>query len=816
MTVFVDALDETGPESTIYLANYFHRLLGRAGKQGAAVRICISCRHYPIIGSTRAMEIWVEEHNGRDIAAYVQDTLAETEMEMEAIGTPSEGSRQMLIANLIQQANCVFRWARLIIPHTRRRLDEEQSFQTIYNWLRKIPPDLEDVYQYILTHVIEVWNLKESLQLFQWLCLAERPLTVVELRYAMAAGNAEISNFQMPMEHVPGFIQSDKLMKLKIKVLSAGLAEVVSNGDSNETAQVVHQSVTDFLRKRGLAVLSNLLGTRSLPLKAKAEETELQSQAILYRSCLTYLAAHRLREEMPPEDTERAINNKALRDDLNRSHPFLFYATLNIFIHGRQAADRRVSIMPNEKDVLKQVETHFVSLHRITYPRRPTHPARGTRVIHIAAAANLVDLLRDFSLGDKELATKDQDRNTALHIAARYGHIKAGTILRKALGAANCESRNMTGRTPLAEAARFRQIKFVEWLLHEGAQLESTIGKGRSALQEASLRGYRDIVEMLLSAGAEVNEKGDFLGNSLESACAYGNIATVKMLLNAGANVNAQNDQGRTALHLAVDSYPHAQRHMIVQIIIDAGADVNAHSGEHGTVLQAAAVESETSSGDLQILIDAGANVNAQSDRFCTALQAAVSGYGDRSELVQLLLDAGADVNCQGGELGNALQAAAHRPAIKALKMLLEAGANVNAEGGLYGTALQAAAYEGSSEIVRMLLNAGADVNARGGKSGNALHAAAYQGSSEVVQMLLKAGADVNTQGGESGNALQAAAYEGSIEVFQILLDAGADINAQGGLHGSALQAAEREGASKILQILLHAGADCQCSRRKI
>ncbi|KAJ5319115.1 uncharacterized protein N7506_011819 [Penicillium brevicompactum] len=211
VVVFVNALDETGPESAIYLANYFHRLLGRADKQGAAVRICISCRHYPIIGSTHAMEIWVEEHNGRDIAAYVQDTLAETEMEMEAIGTPSEGSRQMLIANLIQQADCVFQWARLIIPHTRRRLDEGQSFQTIYNWLREIPPDLEDVYQYILTHVIEVWNLKESLQLFQWLCLAERPLTVVELRYAMAAGNAEISNFQMPMEHVPGFIQSDKL-----------------------------------------------------------------------------------------------------------------------------------------------------------------------------------------------------------------------------------------------------------------------------------------------------------------------------------------------------------------------------------------------------------------------------------------------------------------------------------------------------------------------------------------------------------------------------------------------------------------------------
>jgi hypothetical protein len=55
VTVFVDALDETRAESAQQLAAYFHRLIERAAKKNAAIRICISCRHYPIIGSAQAI-----------------------------------------------------------------------------------------------------------------------------------------------------------------------------------------------------------------------------------------------------------------------------------------------------------------------------------------------------------------------------------------------------------------------------------------------------------------------------------------------------------------------------------------------------------------------------------------------------------------------------------------------------------------------------------------------------------------------------------------------------------------------------------------
>lgn len=78
--IFVDALDEAGAESAQHLAAYFHRLIDRAEKKDVAVQICISCRHYPIMESDPTREICVEHHNHDDIARYIKDIIADTDV----------------------------------------------------------------------------------------------------------------------------------------------------------------------------------------------------------------------------------------------------------------------------------------------------------------------------------------------------------------------------------------------------------------------------------------------------------------------------------------------------------------------------------------------------------------------------------------------------------------------------------------------------------------------------------------------------------------------------------------------------------------
>ncbi|KAJ5148974.1 hypothetical protein N7448_000552 [Penicillium atrosanguineum] len=784
IVIFVDALDEAGAESAQQLAAYFHRLIDRAEKRDVAVRICISCRHYPIVESARAREIYVEDHNHDDIATYIKGIFPDAEVG----DSPGQETGEALAEQLIQQCNGVFQWAHLIMPLIRQKISEGESFDDIRHWLHEVPAGLEDVYTYILNNVIERRNRAQSFLLFQWVSFAERPLTVTEMRYALAAQNAEVTFSQNTWEKIDGFVESNERMKRRIQALSGGLAEVVLSENHNETVQVVHQSVNDFLRAKGLGLLCHDIGTSTLPVDS--EKIIYQCQAILYRTCLVYLATVHMPRKML-NDLQR-IEEESLQE-----WPLLTYATYNLFIHAEKAAGSRADVLQNELDILQRVIGRWVQIYQILNRLNQMCPPKGTTILHMAAAANLVDIIESVVSNGGDITNKDRIGNTAFHIAARHGHLTAGRILGEK--GADHEAKNDKGITPLIEAASCGHVKFVEWLLNEGAKVE-TSARSEGALQAASLRGHQRVVVIFLGAGADVNAQGGAYGNALQAATYGEHTEIVLMLLDAHADVNAQGGEFGNALQAAA----FRGSTEIVRILLDAQADVNAKGGRFGNALQAAAYQGSTEI--VRILLDARADVNTQGGEYGNALQAAA--FGGRTEIVRILLDAQADVNTQGGIYGNALQAAAYQGSTEIVRILLDARADVNTQGGEYSNALQATAFGGRTEIVRILLDAQADVNTQGGIYGNALQAAAFRGRTEMVRILLDAQADVNTQGGIYGNALQAAAFRGRTEIVRILLDAQADINAQGGEFGNALQAAAYHGSTEIVRILLDAQAD--------
>lgn len=551
VVVFVDALDEAGAKSAQQLAAYFHRLVSRAEKKKLCIQVCISCRHYPIMESGQNTEIKVEEHNQQDIATYIQDKLTNT----EAKDSTSQKMREMLVEKLTQQANGVFQWVHTVLPIIEQKVRERELFEDICRWLREVPAGLEDVYMYILSNVIEVSNRKQSFLFFQWVCLAERPLTVAEMRYALVAKNVREPLSPKKWERISGFIESNGHMLGRIKALSGGLAEVVPSTDNNETVQVVHQSVNDFLRTKGLKVLCQNIG---MDMSSMNEDKILsQCQATLYRSCLVYLAT--------VDILAGTGMFKETKEDLIWNCSLLNYATTNLFIHAEKAADCRSDIFQNEKDILQRVLCRWVQIYRNLYGYSRACPPEGTTLLHMAAAANLVDLIEPVVSDIKDVAIRNRDGDTALHSAARRGHVTAGKILRRK--GADQEAKNGSSKTPLFEAAGGGHIEFVEWLLDEGVDLK-TEGHG-GALQAASLGGFESIVEMLLRAGADVNAEGGPYGNALQAAASRGNSETVQILLGAGADVNTQRGEYGSPLLAAIHEGYADQ----VQLLLHAGAN---------------------------------------------------------------------------------------------------------------------------------------------------------------------------------------------------------------------------------------------------
>lgn len=186
ITIFVNALDKAGAKTTQQLAEYFHQLIGHTRKKKLALRIYILYRHYSIIESTRTTEIYIEDHNQENIAIYIKNILINT----ETGDNYNQEIRDILIEQLIHNINRIFQWTYFIILLIKQRILEKKLIEDICSWLRKVPADFEDIYIYLLNKIIIVQNRNQLFILFQWIYLAEQPLTVTEMQYILTAENA--------------------------------------------------------------------------------------------------------------------------------------------------------------------------------------------------------------------------------------------------------------------------------------------------------------------------------------------------------------------------------------------------------------------------------------------------------------------------------------------------------------------------------------------------------------------------------------------------------------------------------------------------
>ena len=169
------------------------------------------------------------------------------------------------------------------------------------------------------------------------------------------------------------------------------------------------------------------------------------------------------------------------------------------------------------------------------------------------------------------------------------------------------------------------------------------------------------LVEISLWAGANANYRDDDGRSALPVAVAHGDLEIVPLLLDAGADPNARTSDGEPAAAVAVRDGETA----ILAMLLDAGADPNAR-GESGIpVLVPAAIAGNAEI--VRLLLDAGADPNTLAEQDLSVLAIAVDR--GNTEVVRLLLAAGADPNGPG--IAELVQKSGHADLLE----LLEAGA---------------------------------------------------------------------------------------------------------------------------------------------
>ncbi|KAF8863066.1 hypothetical protein BDZ45DRAFT_584587, partial [Acephala macrosclerotiorum] len=417
--IFIDALDEsfstTKEKAAKELVTYFHFLreeTQRVGNGRKVVKTCISSRHYPIISTTFGVTINVEKENTLNMASYISRQL---KLGVEDWNTNNDGEREALEQALVSKAAGVFLWAKLRIKEIVKGLNNGvYSLKDITKILEDKSNDLFALYSSILLTDIEVRYRAQALLFMQWVSLAERPLSLTEIRYAMACDESVLGDELESCEHVRGFVDEDSRMERLTKSLSGGLAEVRGG-----TVQLFHQSVNDFLTEGGLSILYQAANPKS---KQRSDQEILgESESRLSASCLNYLRL---------EETFRTACLSL--EDIEETRVFIEYATKYWAVHAERAERYGVAQVSVTQFFDKWGDAFYTwkMVYTAIAGCDVRCPLRESSLAHVAARHNLKSVLTCLLERDPGLLEGiDNDGNKPLHDAASFGHGETVKIL---------------------------------------------------------------------------------------------------------------------------------------------------------------------------------------------------------------------------------------------------------------------------------------------------------------------------------------------------------------------------------------------------
>ncbi|MDP7048182.1 MAG: ankyrin repeat domain-containing protein [Verrucomicrobiota bacterium] len=136
------------------------------------------------------------------------------------------------------------------------------------------------------------------------------------------------------------------------------------------------------------------------------------------------------------------------------------------------------------------------------------------------------------------------------------------------------------GNSLLYESVVAPDVRVLEHLLANGAEVNHRNQFGRMPLHRAADEDRLEVVRLLLDNGAEVNARDCRGSTPLIASAEFASLPVLKLLVEAGADVPTGNHYGRSALHNAAKR----EETDVVEFLIEHGARLN-QVCEYGTPL---------------------------------------------------------------------------------------------------------------------------------------------------------------------------------------------------------------------------------------
>ncbi|XP_031235642.1 E3 ubiquitin-protein ligase MIB2 isoform X5 [Mastomys coucha] len=197
----------------------------------------------------------------------------------------------------------------------------------------------------------------------------------------------------------------------------------------------------------------------------------------------------------------------------------------------------------------------------------------GTRstALHVAVQRGFLEVVKILCERGCDVNLPDAHADTPLHsaISAGAGASSIVEVLTEVPGI-DVTATNSQGFTLLHHASLKGHVLAVRKILARARQLvDAKKEDGFTALHLAALNNHREVAQVLIREGrCDVNVRNRKLQSPLHLAVQQAHLGLVPLLVDAGCSVNTEDEEGDTALHVAL------QRHQLLPLVVDrAGGD---------------------------------------------------------------------------------------------------------------------------------------------------------------------------------------------------------------------------------------------------
>ncbi|KAF0318128.1 ankyrin repeat protein [Colletotrichum asianum] len=754
----IDALDECQADSCSALISALLSLLAR---RLTVVKIFATSRFVPEIEKRfdKALKLEIKATN-EDIHRYIQHRLPQIPVRL----TETPGLQDRITGEISNVVDGMFLLAQLYLEALKDATSVREIISALGSFKHKGVDKVGNKCQ--LSHVYDE-AYRDAMKRIQgqtpnrrdlgtrvvsWITHASRPLTVLELRHALAV---DTNQNEVDYENIRD-----------VDVVLSVCAGLVTIEDESMIIRLVHYTAQEFFQR--------------------ASETYFPGyHAIMASICVKYVCI--------------VYHSPGYRDrfnlwDKSSSYPFLSYASHGWGYHTVQGCclckDVETFLLHHE-DIMQSLSS-FKTLSTLTssskkFPesglgwaafygideavdvfrqkRRVVNAtdSSGMTPMFYAAIEGKITFMRLLFKFGADLSHKSQ--HDLLHLAARLGNSDVvGLLLEQG---ADADRQDSDQRTPLITAVVSNQLSAARKLLLEGAPIETPGRGGRTALHEAAVFDRVDIAEVLLQFGAQVESHDDKGQTPLGIAARSGSEALASLLLAHGGLINAGSQFDKSPLLLARQDW-------MIQLLIAKGGPIHPKACvDHANALYIA------------------------------------SSIGNISKVKQLIATGLSEGTLRGTHLEIALLMAMRYQRANIVNIIVQESTKVDS---LHHFALIFAIETGHLDIAARLINRFgsnfAENQVEFPTQRSALSSALQHGYTDVAKLLVKKDIGLNSiQGHEGQHALRRALNHSDFDVARLLIKVGVHLqDVPNSLYQKLLNSALNQGYPDVAMFLIGEG----------